>query len=163
MAPIPPRASNTPPFLSVVRVATLGERLRSRRLEMRMKQTDLGIRFGVRPQTIGAWEGGDKPQRRFFGQIAEFLELENADAVEALLSPPNEPEASDGSWNDDGVGLERAQVVRTINGYVASGKPLNREQIDFFGRLLDDAAEIDRARAHQEDRDAATPPMGASS
>ncbi len=37
-------------------------------------------------QTVSAWERGNRPQRRFFGKIAEFLDLRDERSVEALLS-----------------------------------------------------------------------------
>jgi hypothetical protein len=37
-------------------------------------------------QTVSAWERGHRPQRRFFGKIAEFLNLRDEQSVEALLS-----------------------------------------------------------------------------
>src|SRR5258708_4474879 len=81
------RTPVSPPRLSLVRPATLGEHLRKARLKGGLKQADLANLLGVRSQTIGAWENGAKPQRRFFEPIAGFLELDGPDAVMALLEP----------------------------------------------------------------------------
>src|SRR5436309_13060737 len=64
----------------------LGDRIRNKRRSLGLTQQDLADRFGVRSQTIGAWENGKRPQRRFFVPIAALLELRGPDEVEALLT-----------------------------------------------------------------------------
>lgn len=64
-----------------------------------MTQEDLAKLWGIRMQTVSAWERGQRPQRRFRAQIAEFLDLRNEEGVEALLSgrpPTRRVSAADG-------------------------------------------------------------------
>ena len=70
--------------LHVVRGDTFAARLRARRLADDMTQADLGRRFGVRQQTIGAWERGERPQGRFVDGLAVYLGL-TAEALTDLL------------------------------------------------------------------------------
>ena len=52
----------------------------------KMTQAELAESWGIRVQTVSAWERGHQPQRRFYGKIAEFLNLRDERSVEALLS-----------------------------------------------------------------------------
>jgi hypothetical protein len=42
--------------------------------------------FDVRQQTIGRWEDGARPQRRFWSAIADFLGLPDAEVVGELVA-----------------------------------------------------------------------------
>lgn len=64
----------------------LGEAIRRRRKELKLLQADVAEAIGVSQQTIARWEGGQKPDSDFVGEIAEFLEIDEA-IVMAALSP----------------------------------------------------------------------------
>jgi transcriptional regulator with XRE-family HTH domain len=58
---------------------SLGSKLRARRFAEGKSQAELGRWFGVRQQTIGAWERGERPQGRFLTRLAEYLGESEAD------------------------------------------------------------------------------------
>jgi transcriptional regulator with XRE-family HTH domain len=85
--------------LRVVPSDTLGALIRARRLTEDLTQAQLATHFGVRQQTVGAWERGERPQPRFWRQLAEYLELSGGEeALEALLDSeaPVRPDAEGG-------------------------------------------------------------------
>ena len=68
--------SSHPSHLKVIESrAALGELIRRERLERDWKQGQLAKHWGIRTQTVSAWERGQAPQRRFFAKIAEFIGL----------------------------------------------------------------------------------------
>lgn len=56
-----------------------------------LTQAQLGERFGVRQQTIGAWEHGERPQSRFFGVLANYIGLEERELVSLIDSQSELP------------------------------------------------------------------------
>lgn len=90
--------------LRVVPDQTLGGLLRQQRFARNMTQTDLGKLLGVRQQTIGTWERGDRPQARFFGPLAEFLGV-SVSELEALITGESVPLAG-GVSHPQGPGNE---------------------------------------------------------
>jgi transcriptional regulator with XRE-family HTH domain len=62
-----------PSGLLSVKPATLGDRLRSRRLELGLSQEQAGRRFGVGRVTFYRWERGEPPPRRAHRKIHRFL------------------------------------------------------------------------------------------
>jgi transcriptional regulator with XRE-family HTH domain len=66
--------------------SVLAIRLRQYRAAHRMSQETFGRAFGVRAATVGRWENGAEPQRRFWAAIAEQLSLDGERAVGALAS-----------------------------------------------------------------------------
>ena len=71
---------------SVTQANQLSSRIREARERNHLTQELLGERLGVRPQTIGRWERGEAPQRRFFGPLAELVGVPERD-LPSLLQP----------------------------------------------------------------------------
>jgi transcriptional regulator with XRE-family HTH domain len=71
--------------LRLVPPESFASRLRRQRHVDDLTQAELGERFGVRQQTIGAWERGERPQSRFLGPLAEYLRLTGEPELVALL------------------------------------------------------------------------------
>jgi DNA-binding XRE family transcriptional regulator len=66
--------------LRVVTDQTFGSMLRSQRFANNETQTQLATRLGTRQQTVGGWERGDRPQRRFLAALAEYVNLQGGEA-----------------------------------------------------------------------------------
>jgi transcriptional regulator with XRE-family HTH domain len=79
--------SSREPRLHPVPDRTFGELLRSQRRADGATQAELGRRFGVRQQTIGAWEKGERPQGRFLAKLADYLGLPDEAALLRLVAP----------------------------------------------------------------------------
>jgi transcriptional regulator with XRE-family HTH domain len=76
-----------PAHLKVVESrAALGELIRRARLERDWTQGQLAEYWGIRTQTVSAWERGQAPQRRFFAKIGGFIGVADERAVEMLLA-----------------------------------------------------------------------------
>jgi transcriptional regulator with XRE-family HTH domain len=74
--------------LRVVPSESFGSRLRRQRLADDLTQAELGERFSVRQQTIGAWERGERPQSRFLSPLADYLGLEEQELAWLIDSQP---------------------------------------------------------------------------
>ena len=72
--------------LRIVPPESFGSRLRRQRQSDDLTQAELARRFGVRQQTIGAWERGERPQSRFFGDLGNYLGLGEPELVSILDS-----------------------------------------------------------------------------
>lgn len=59
--------------LQVVPDATFGSMLRTQRFANNETQSQLAERLLTRQQTVGAWERGDRPQRRFLAPLADYV------------------------------------------------------------------------------------------
>jgi transcriptional regulator with XRE-family HTH domain len=84
--------------LHAVPPESFGSRLRRQRRADDLTQAELGERFGVRQQTIGAWERGERPQNRFLGELADYLGFESEEELVSLLDneaklPPDAADA----------------------------------------------------------------------
>lgn len=132
--------------------ASLAARLNTERLSSGLTQVELAERFGIRPQTLSAWEQGSLPQPRFYPAIADFLGLSSEDAVKqlvqksfsgasspALPSQPIDPTVAAASsvpdrptapLGDDMAALRAAFVDRIQQG------PLTREESALFQQFL---------------------------
>jgi transcriptional regulator with XRE-family HTH domain len=109
--------------LSLVPPESFGSRLKTQRQIDDLTQTELGERFSVSQQTIGAWEKGtDRPQSRFFGPLAQYLGLESDQEVVALLdSQPTELSADQGvvgSMADEPVETDAAAMRLLLRSFV---------------------------------------------
>jgi transcriptional regulator with XRE-family HTH domain len=71
--------------LRAVPAESFGSRLRRQRRIDDLTQSELGERFGVRQQTIGAWERGERPQSRFLGELASYLGFEGGQELVSLI------------------------------------------------------------------------------
>jgi transcriptional regulator with XRE-family HTH domain len=71
--------------LQAVPPESFGSLLRNKRLADDLTQAELGERFRVRQQTIGAWERGERPQSRFLNELATYLEFNDERDLAKLL------------------------------------------------------------------------------
>jgi len=139
-------AGGKPPRLHLVSDNDLAAMIRAERAARSMSQADLARKFGVRSQTIGAWEKGETPpQVRFFDPIAQFLGLRDADQVRQLLQAahndeagPHRPDLADelatgGRASATGPELE---IRLNISRRIASGEPLSADEVQLFKQLL---------------------------
>jgi transcriptional regulator with XRE-family HTH domain len=76
--------------LRLVPLESFGSLLRRRRRADNLTQAELAARLGVRQQTIGAWERGERPQKRFFNALANYLGVGEQEVVRRLDSEPLE-------------------------------------------------------------------------
>jgi transcriptional regulator with XRE-family HTH domain len=77
----------TDPYpLRAVPDKTVGSMLRARRFEDGLTQAALAKEFGVRQQTIAAWERGERPQTRYHAALADFLGLPDESSLIDLLN-----------------------------------------------------------------------------
>jgi transcriptional regulator with XRE-family HTH domain len=74
--------------LRVVPPESLGSRLRHKRRTDGLTQAKLGEQFGVRQQTIAAWEHDERPQSGFFAKLARYLSMDEKDLVSLIDSQP---------------------------------------------------------------------------
>ena len=79
-----------------------GALLRRQRLVDNLTQAELGERFGVRQQTIGAWERGERPQPRLLADLAAYVGL---DDEQSLLDVLDQDRASRGGGHVADVAL----------------------------------------------------------
>jgi transcriptional regulator with XRE-family HTH domain len=118
------------------------EFVRTQRAARKISQAELADLLGVRPQTIGAWEAGKKPQVRFHEPLARFLGLPSAADVRALMShadPADHPidQAREGS--DTTERSPDLEIRLNLSRRIAAGVPLTAETIELFNRLLGEA------------------------
>lgn len=71
--------------LRVVPDESFASKLRAHRFADGLSQAELAARFGVRQQTVGAWERGERPQGRFLAALAEYVGMPDEHALRALL------------------------------------------------------------------------------
>lgn len=106
---------------------SFGSMLRARRFESNETQAALAARLGTRQQTIGAWERGERPQRRFLRQLAEYVGLPGGeDALVQLLDRERDiqrstPTADRGSANQPETGSVEAAIVAAFTTVVRAG------------------------------------------
>jgi transcriptional regulator with XRE-family HTH domain len=101
----------------VVPPESFGSVLRRKRVSDDLTQAELGQQFGVRQQTIGAWEHGERPQSRFIGSLAEYVGLEKQDLVSLIdshLELPAEAPAFVGTSMTRGLGSERLNEAMSL-------------------------------------------------
>lgn len=105
---------------------SFGSMLRARRFEANETQAELAARLGTRQQTIGAWERGERPQRRFLRQLADYVGLAGGeDALNRLLDQERDIRSiatSDrGSANLPETGSTEAAIVAAFTTVVRAG------------------------------------------
>lgn len=111
--------------LRVVPDESFGSKLRARRFAEGLSQAELAAQFGVRQQTLGAWERGERPQARFLPALAEYVGLPDEHALRALLDA-------------EGVGMrENPEAHRT--------PPANYTQqraVEAFAKIVESYADV---------------------
>jgi len=119
--------------------AEVGDLLRRRRRELGWTQQQLADFFGVRTQTVSAWERRNNPQRRFFAKIAEFLDLPGMEAVESLL-PGRQGDVGVVAAANDGPPPEAAKlqalVVEAVASQVSAGRNLSPGLVNLLQDLM---------------------------
>lgn len=119
--------------LRVVPSESFGSRLRAQRLADDFTQAELGERFGVKQQTIGAWEHDERPQSRFFGPLAEYLGLEEQELARLIDGEPDQTidqEPATGAVPDKPADTDGAAMRQLAWSFVLDqrSRPLPPEQ-----------------------------------
>jgi transcriptional regulator with XRE-family HTH domain len=130
--------TSSPSLKLVEQRAVLGELIRRERLKRGWRQGQLAEHWGIRTQTVSAWERGHAPQRRFFGKIAEFTNLPDARAVELLLRGHDaeaEPVPA-GSYDSPPVSDLQVRVVDAITRQLETGRKPSEELTKLFRELI---------------------------
>lgn len=71
-----------PPYKGCV---VLGQRLRARRRELRLRTRDVAEQLGVKQPTVSRWENGRCPERESWPSLASFLGI-SVEEVAALVA-----------------------------------------------------------------------------
>ena len=79
------------PSLWAVPHVPLSTLLRHQRTLEHLTQGQLATRFGVKQQTIAAWEKGNRPDSRHFAQLADYLSMAVEELVVLIDSQPKLP------------------------------------------------------------------------
>ena len=138
--------------LRVVPPESFGSRLRRQRLADDLTQAELGKRFGVRQQTIGAWERGERPQRRFLGQLAEYLGLAERELV-WLLDRQSEWREADEPADTDSAAMLRL-LRRPVQEQGGRSLPPELEKLlghAFISYVREDSHHVDRLQRRLEE------------
>lgn len=85
----------------------IGEAMRRRRRQLKLRQKEVAEEIGVTQQTVARWEGGQRPDEEYVDKIAEFLELDTT-----ILSCAYHPVLRAKIREDDGV--DPLDVIRGI-------------------------------------------------
>ena len=124
--------------LRLVPSDSFGSLLRRQRRTDRLTQAALGARFGVTQQTIGAWEHGERPQSRFFGELADYLKMDVEELVQlidrrAAHEAATEESADARAFMMDQLALSfmEAQQSRSLSPQAADAY---RELFEYYGR-----------------------------
>ncbi len=117
--------------LRVVPPESLGSRLRRQRRADDLTQAELAKQFGVRQQTIGAWERGERPQSRFFAELRRYLGLDEREfltLIDSQAEMPAEQEAvsAEAEAADEDAATMRMLARRFVEDQ--QRKPLPAEQ-----------------------------------
>jgi len=124
--------------LRVVADKTVGSMLRAKRFAERMTQAEVAEQIGVRQQTIGAWERGERPQSRYYAALTSYLALPNERSLIALLdneaqsgaavtrAAPSQHEPSPPDFDPMAV-LARSYAER-----IQDGTPLSTDEIALY-------------------------------
>lgn len=118
--------------------AALGELIRRERLERDWTQGQLAKCWGIRTQTVSAWERGQAPQRRFFAKIGEFIGAD-ARAIEMLLAGNDAGTEDVPAGKDDAppqVADLQLRVVDAITRQLETGRRPTPELTKLFTELM---------------------------
>ena len=118
--------------LRVVPPESFGSRLRAQRQADNLTQAELAPRFGVRQQTLGAWERGERPQSRFFRDLGNYLGLGERELVSLLGSQAEMLTGQDavGMGEDESADSDAATVRMLARQFIDDQRtdPLPPEQ-----------------------------------
>ena len=134
--------------LRLVPNESFGAMLRARRFQNNQTQAQLAADLGTRQQTVGNWERGERPQKRFLGKLAEYVELdEGALRVmldrEAVARSSGEPvglspsRATDQHTSPDSAIQAFIAVAKSYSVKIALGNDLNPQELAQLDRVMD--------------------------
>ena len=121
-----------------------GARLRRRRRGLGLSQTAVGDRLGVRQQTVGLWESGERPRSRYLPLIAAFLDIEVEELVGLYDGEAGTADPSALSVTQEAVlnGAARRKLANDV-GDIARTRTLTAHETELFQGLLNALSETD--------------------
>lgn len=137
--------------LAAVPPETFAAKLRSKRVADDLTQAELGERFNVKQQTVGAWERGERPQAGQLPKLAEYIGLASERELSALLDRETAAQRA-ASAAGDHIGWDQltdAQVMKRVTQAFIDGvrtgtltaddRPLFRAIVSYFQQRADSA------------------------
>jgi transcriptional regulator with XRE-family HTH domain len=125
--------------LRIVRDADVGAQLRARRVADELTQADLGERFGVRQQTIGAWERGERPHARFLVPIADYLGLESS-VLQHLFEQAEQAAIENSARLSESCEADATTMRAIADAFVRAqeqNRKLTREETDIYRGFIE--------------------------
>lgn len=129
---------------------SFGSMLRMRRFAANETQAQLAARLGTRQQTVGGWERGDRPQRRFLAALAEYVEIPGGEAALGLMLnqeqdlrtgiglQQNTQQAAEVVPDEPSVVIQAfAAVVKAYSVKIALGADLTDEELALMSRAME--------------------------
>jgi transcriptional regulator with XRE-family HTH domain len=128
---------------------SFGSMLRARRFAANETQAQLAGRLGTRQQTVGGWERGDRPQRRFLAPLADYVGISGGEAAlhhmldqeQELRNDPGlrqNRDRSPDSVEENAVAVQAlAAVVKAYSAKVAIGGDLTGEEMALMSRAME--------------------------
>jgi len=129
---------------------TFGSMLRSRRFTANETQAQLASRLGTTQQTVGKWERGDRPQRRFLAPLAEYVGITGgAESLGRMLdeerairsgesarrsAAPSRPYVES---QEPAAVVACAALVKAFSAKIELGSDLNEDEMDLLTRAFD--------------------------
>jgi transcriptional regulator with XRE-family HTH domain len=117
---------------------SFGSKLRAQRRAEGLTQTQLADKFGVRQQTIAAWEQDQRPLSSHFGQLAQYLGMNQKSLVSLIDSQPTLPHGQAGVTGDtkESADFMMRQLATSFNEAQKKGQ-LSPEAAKAYGKLFD--------------------------
>ena len=116
---------------------TLGDHIRTRRLDLGLFQSQVAEQIGVRPQTITNWEGNaSQPPVQYIPDIIQFLgyaPLPPADSLPECLAAARRRLGLSQRKMAEKLGVDPA----TVMGWEAGRHQPTGKSLDLIGRALD--------------------------
>jgi transcriptional regulator with XRE-family HTH domain len=127
---------------------SFGSMLRACRFAANETQAQLAARLGTRQQTVGGWERGDRPQRRFLGLLAEYVGIPGGEAALALMLDQEQeirtgsglqqsPHPSEQAPEGQTAVQAFAAVLKAYSAKIAMGADLSAEEMALMSRAMD--------------------------
>jgi transcriptional regulator with XRE-family HTH domain len=111
--------------------------LRAKREADDLTQAQLAAQFGVRQQTIGAWERGERPQGRFVPVLAEYLGIESDAELRRILDQASSQRER---RTTDTLGTEKPDPIELLTESFAERMKrgsMSVEEVAMFRDLFD--------------------------
>lgn len=135
--------------LRSVPAESFGSMLRARRFAANETQAQLAGRLGTRQQTVGGWERGDRPQRRFLAPLAEYVGIPGGEAaLSHMLDQEQELRTGPGLQQirhrsadlaeESALAVQAfAAVLKAYSVKIALGVDLTREEMALMTRAME--------------------------